>query len=59
MTETLTEADLSKRWRVSLSTLRTMRQSGKSPPWFRVGKNRIRYHLQEVEAWERAQNMPK
>lgn len=55
--ETMTEMELAHRWRIKPATLRAMRKSGRSPAWFRVGKNRIRYHLKEVEAWEQSQNI--
>ena len=55
--ETMTEMELAHRWMITPATLRAMRKSGRSPAWFRVGKNRIRYHLKEVEAWEQSQNI--
>ncbi len=53
MDETLTEMELDHRWSCTPKCLRTMRNNGRAPKWWRVGKNQIRYDRKSVEEWER------
>ena len=50
--ESITEKELSERWKCTPSTLRRMRGAGRAPVWWRVG-NRVRYSLRSVEEWEK------
>ena len=43
----LTEAELARRWKISVSTLRRMRQQGRAPVWFRAGFL-VRYSLDAI-----------
>ncbi|MBB35381.1 MAG: hypothetical protein CME88_02845 [Hirschia sp.] len=36
-------------------TIYVMRVEGRGPKWFRVGKNGVRYHIEDVDAYIRAQ----
>jgi hypothetical protein len=46
----LTEHDVSKQLRVSLSSLRRWRMIRRGPPFFKVGPL-VRYRSEDVEAW--------
>lgn len=48
----LTEGELSKRWSVSVSTLRRWRQQGTGPAYMKLGK-RVAYSLDAIEKYER------
>ena len=47
----LTPRELSERWNCSQKTLTSWRVEGVGPCFLKIG-NRIRYRLQDVEAWE-------
>lgn len=49
----LTQAELAERWRMSVRTLDRWRDLAKGPPWLTLN-GRIRYRLEDVEAFERS-----
>jgi hypothetical protein len=56
MTTILTTAMLAERWGLENETLEKWRQEGLGPPYFKLGRgktSRIRYHLSEIEDWEK------
>lgn len=55
VTDTLSTKDLSKRWGVTETHLRRLRQEGAGPPYFRPTdstRGRVRYRLVDIEQWE-------
>ncbi|MEK7752847.1 MAG: helix-turn-helix domain-containing protein [Acidobacteriota bacterium] len=52
ITETthLTDTELARRWRLSVSTLRKWRLRGGGPPFVRLGRA-VRYDLRTLENW--------
>jgi hypothetical protein len=53
-TECLTVRELALRWKVSIRTIERLRVAQDGPAWFRIGGS-IRYRLQDVRAWEAAE----
>jgi predicted site-specific integrase-resolvase len=53
----LMSAELGRRWRVSQRTLDRWREHGKGPAWLSLN-GRIRYRLEDVEAFERSRLRP-
>ena len=49
----LTPAQLAKRWSFSQRALSVWRVNGQGPTYLKIG-NRIRYRLEDVEAWEKS-----
>lgn len=49
-----TQAELARRWRVSVRTLDRRRAAGTGPAWLRLN-GRILYPIEDVLAYERAQ----
>lgn len=49
----LTVRDLAERWHVAPATVRTWVLEGEAPKCFVVGKRVRRFHLKDVEAFER------
>ena len=50
----LTEAELAERWRVTPRTLQMWRRAKKGPRFLPLGDRTIRYRLEDIEAYERA-----
>lgn len=50
----LTTEELAVRWKVSSGHLRNLRNLGGGPPYVRVAARGVRYRLQIIEQWERA-----
>lgn len=50
----LTETELAKRWDVTPRTLQNWRADGNGPAFISIGKNTIRYRLEDVLAYEEA-----
>lgn len=48
----LTEEELAKRWQISTRTLQYWRRDGKGCPFIDIGRNTIRYRLEDVIAYE-------
>jgi predicted DNA-binding transcriptional regulator AlpA len=51
--ELLTEAEVARWLRVSVSSLKRLRLSGEGPPSINVSKRAIRYKRADVEEWLR------
>lgn len=47
------EAELSRRWKISVKTLRNRRVTGGFVPYLKIAST-VRYRLQDVRAWENA-----
>jgi excisionase family DNA binding protein len=47
----MTEAELARLLRVSLSTVKRLRVSGEGPPYVKIGPRAIRYDREAVRAW--------
>lgn len=54
----LTEAELAKRWSVSVQTLRRWRQQETGPAYMKLGK-RVAYSLEAIEKYERENTINK
>ncbi len=54
MTELLTIEDVAERLRVSVETVRWLRQQGRFAPAIKVGR-RLMWDAQDVDAWLKAQ----
>lgn len=50
----LTPAELAARWKIAPKSLSNARWAGTGLPYVRVGGGSIRYRLEDVEAFERA-----
>ncbi|HEX5362377.1 MAG TPA: DNA-binding protein [Fluviicoccus sp.] len=48
----LSEKDLSIRWGVSVRTLKAWRAEGIGPKWTVLGKNTVRYRMEDIAAYE-------
>jgi hypothetical protein len=51
--DTLTEKQLSARWRITPKCLQARRQRGQGPAYMKIG-NRVRYRLAVIEEYEHA-----
>lgn len=49
----LTTADVAVRWNISKRTLEGWRLDGTGPNYHKIG-NRVRYHIDDIERYERA-----
>ncbi|OQX33409.1 MAG: hypothetical protein B0D91_14455 [Oceanospirillales bacterium LUC14_002_19_P2] len=49
----LTPSELARRWNFSERSLGVWRVNGQGPRYLKIG-NRIRYRVEDVEAWEQA-----
>ena len=47
--------DFARLYGIPVEDLKAMRRQGIGPPWFRISKRRIAYHLESVEAWRSKQ----
>jgi predicted DNA-binding transcriptional regulator AlpA len=47
----LTEAEFAGRYHLGRRTVQRWRQTGKGPPWVRLGERRVLYRLSDCEAW--------
>lgn len=50
--EILDEKELAARWKVSVRTLQHWRQYGTGPVWTVIGKNTVRYRIEDIKAHE-------
>lgn len=52
----LTSKELAERWKMTDQILRQWRTQNKGPKYFKLGEGKkasVRYHLEDVEAWEK------
>ena len=54
MTDLITPKELAKRWRLTVNTLRDMRNRGDGPNVIAIGGRRILYRMDDVIAYEQA-----
>ena len=47
----MTTEELATRWKVSNGTLRNWRSAGRGPKYVVIGSS-VRYHLEDIKAWE-------
>lgn len=52
MNKLLTAKEVAERYGVAIATLRNWHKQGVGPKRTTVGKNRVRYRLEDIEAYE-------
>lgn len=48
----LTPKEVAERLKVKVTTLQALRTRGGGPAFIKLGYNRVRYSLKDIEAWE-------